>query len=135
MSNRYIFSYFVSLPDLDLVNERLLVSLWIDRWRAAGLTPIVLNEYHARKHPIFPEFDAAVSKLPSVNPKGYDRACFLRWLAVQVAAQTYPSDNGRIALCDYDVFIYDDWPDKPEIKPMPCILFAAEPDNGPMLSL
>lgn len=104
MSTRYVFSYFTSLPDMDLVGERILISQWRAAWSKAGLTPIVLNEAYARRHPAFAEFDAAVSKLPSINPKGYDAACFYRWLAVQVAAKEHQSD--AVMLCDYDVFPY-----------------------------
>lgn len=106
MSARYIFSYFTSLPDMDLVGERILVSLWCQAWQKAGLTPICLNESYAARHPIYHEFDLAVSKLPSINPPSYDRACFLRWLAVQVAAKELQSDLKRIVMADYDVIPY-----------------------------
>lgn len=111
MSTRYVFSYFTSLPDMDLVGERILISQWRAAWSKAGLTPIVLNEAYARRHPAFAEFDAAVSKLPSINPKGYDAACFYRWLAVQVAAQEFANPSARIVMADYDVFPYPDIPD------------------------
>lgn len=107
MSERYIFSYFQPLPEMDMASERILVSLWRQNWLKAGLTPIVLTEWHASRHPIYVEFDEAVSRLPSMNPKGYERACYLRWLAVQVAAgNEYHNASGRIVLMDYDVFPY-----------------------------
>lgn len=106
MSARYIFSYFEVLPEMDCVNERILVSLWRRQWAKAGLTPIVLSEWHASQHPIYREFDQAVSKLPSTNPAFYERSCFMRWLAVQVAAKEYRNKSNRIVLCDYDVMIF-----------------------------
>lgn len=106
MSNRYVFSYFTALPDMDMAGERILVSLWRQNWLKAGLTPIVLTEWHASRHPIYVEFDEAVSRLPSTNPPGYDRSCFMRWLAVQVAAKDYPNESGTIAMADYDVLCY-----------------------------
>src|SRR5689334_12399815 len=107
MSNpRYIFSYFTALPDMDLAGERILISLWAERWRAFGFTPIVLSEWHARKHPAFEVFDEAVSKLPSINPKGYDLACYYRWLACEVAAKAYQNGDGLIVMADYDVWPY-----------------------------
>jgi hypothetical protein len=110
MSHRFIFTYHQSLPDMDVVSERILISLWRAAWTKAGLTPVVLSEYWAAKHPIYHEFDLAVSKLPSINPAGYDRACFLRWLAVQVAAREYlESPLDRIVLMDYDVWGYSDF--------------------------
>lgn len=106
MSTRFLFTYWEPIPEMDLVNERILVSLWRETWTKAGFTPICLNESYAAKHPIYREFDAAVSKLPSSNPAGYERCCWLRWLAVQVAAKDYPNKSKRIVLCDYDVLPY-----------------------------
>lgn len=111
MSARYIFSYFDALPSCDMVAERILVTLWRQAWTKAGLTPIVLSEWWAAKHPIYHEFDQAVSKLPSTNPANYDRSCFIRWLAVQVAAKEYPNASGRIVMADYDTWAYPDIPD------------------------
>lgn len=96
-----IFSYFSETPDIDPTNERKLIALWIDNWRAAGFNPQVLNESHAQKHPLFDHYVEAVSKFPSTNPSGYDLSCFVRWLAV---AQTSDEDCG--ILCDYDCFNY-----------------------------
>lgn len=106
MSNRFIFSYWEPLPDMDMVGERLLISLWRDAWSKAGLTPVILNESYAARHPIYHEFDLAVSKLPSINPPAYDRACFIRWLAVQVAAKDFHPKDPFILMADYDVFCY-----------------------------
>lgn len=109
---RYIFSYFVSLPDMDMANERILVSLWAERWRSFGFTPIVLNEFWARKHPAFDIVNEAIEKLPSINPAGYDRQCYLRWLACEVAAKEYTNGDGLIVMADYDVFPYLPAPNK-----------------------
>lgn len=109
MSNRYIFSFWEPLPEMDMIGERILCSLWRRQWQKAGLTPIVLSEWHASQHPIYREFDAAVSKLPSTNPAGYERSCFVRWLAVQVAAKEYQLVNDLIVLSDYDVWPYRDF--------------------------
>lgn len=103
MSQKFVFTFYEPLPALDMVGERILVSIWRAAWAKAGLSPIVLSEYWASRHPIYREFDQAVSKLPSSNPENYDRSCFLRWLAVQVAAKEYPNDSGRIVMLDYDV--------------------------------
>lgn len=106
MSARYVFSYYEPIPELDMVGERILVSLWRKAWIKAGLTPICLNESYAARHPIYREFDAAVSKLPSSNPGAYEKCCYMRWLAVQVAAKEYRNKSNRIVLCDYDVLCF-----------------------------
>lgn len=131
MSQRFIFTYWDALPAMDMIGERILCSLWRKAWEKAGLTPIVLSEWWASQHPIYVEFDKAVSKLPSTNPPMYERACFLRWLAVQVAAKEYPNASGRIVMLDYDVIGYDEnaylfhWlncsPDEPAWKDTPML--------------
>lgn len=97
-----IFTYYQPTADIDLVESRRLISLWIDRWAAHGFEPHVLNEHHAARHPYFTEFYAAVSRLPSINPPGYDLACYIRWLAV--ANQLVRNEIGIMA--DYDVMPY-----------------------------
>lgn len=81
-------------------DELRLQLLWRERWSAAGWEPFVLTEWQARQNPYFAEFDQAISKFPSANPATYERACFLRWLALEVAGGGFMSD--------FDVIIYDD---------------------------
>jgi hypothetical protein len=103
-----IFTFFDATPQIDPTNERKLISLFVDNWRAAGFSPIVLNSRTAMKHPYFEEYHAAVSKLPSVNPDAYDLACFIRWLAVAEASR----NDDMAIMADYDVFTWGAW--KPE---------------------
>ena len=74
-------------------DQEPLLALWRERWKAAGFVPIVLGREHAG--PFAHEFIACVSKLPSVNPPGYDLACYLRWFAM--------AQVGGGIMCDYDV--------------------------------
>lgn len=86
------------MPWANPENATRLLLLWKQNWMHHGFTPIVLNEYHARKHPIYEAFEKRIANLPSINPHGYDRACYLRWLAYSVAGG---------GLCgDYDCFTY-----------------------------
>lgn len=91
-----IFSYFSPVKELNFEDEFRLMSLWNDRWRAIGFDPYVLQEWQARKHPYFEEFDAAVSKLPTTNPKTYELACYHRHLAL--------AQVGGGWMLDHDVF-------------------------------
>lgn len=77
-----IYTYYADCTDLNRFDELKLITLWRERWNAVGLEPFVLNEHHARKHPLFAQLDQAVSNLPTSNPKQYERACYLRWLAL-----------------------------------------------------
>lgn len=87
-----IFGYYCDVPDLNRQDELHLVHLWLRRWRAAGWDPWVLSEWDAAKHPYFAEFDRAISALPSVNPKPYERACYLRWLALAQVGGGFMAD-------------------------------------------
>lgn len=96
-----IYTYYTDCQDLPGVDELKLINLWRRGWQLIGWEPVVLKEYHARRHPEFEIYDKAVSALPSVNPPGYDRACFLRWLALAVAGGGY--------MADYDCFPSPGW--------------------------
>ncbi len=77
-----IYSYYANCPGLDMEDELRLSMLWRSRWQAIGFEPIILNEWIAVRHPYFAEFDAAISKLPTINPAAYERSCFLRHLGL-----------------------------------------------------
>ena len=89
-----IMTYWSPVPELNMLEEFKLLLLWRENWAKAGFEPVVLNEYVARQHPYFEEFDAAVSKFPTVNPVAYEKACFHRWLAL--------AQVGGGTMADYD---------------------------------
>lgn len=101
-----IHTYFSPVPDLNLVDETKLLLLWRENWKAHGFETGVLNEWVARQHPYFDEYDAAISQFPSVNPKGYDRSCFIRWLAM--------AQIGGGIMSDFDLWNRGVPPVKPE---------------------
>jgi hypothetical protein len=71
-----IFTYFQPLTSIDANEQLLLIDLWRYSWRKAGWNPLVL---HGKR---FGGIAGTLTKLPSVNPVGYDAACFVRWLAM-----------------------------------------------------
>lgn len=120
-----IFTYFNNCPGIDAYGEFRLIQLWRDSWTRAGFEPEVLTEWHARQHPYFEEFDAAVKKLPSVNNKFYEVACWHRWLAVCVVSQ----ETDHVIMSDYDCLAYGEsfpleQPDKLNCyeKCVPCLV-------------
>jgi hypothetical protein len=90
-----IFTYFEPTPDIDQEDEVELLKIWHNAWSAAGFIPVVLNESHARQHPMYSVASTIFGKWPSSNPKGYDRACGIRWLAFAM--------QGGGLVSDYDV--------------------------------
>ncbi len=79
-----------------------LLSLWAGSWRARGFTPVVLNESHARAHLGYGYVRARIDLLPTVNPAAYERACYLRHLAM--------AEVGGGLMTDYDVINYNFFP-------------------------
>lgn len=104
-----IHSYWANVPELKSDDEFRLTLLWRARWEAAGFEPVILNEFIARKHPLFAALDAEVSKRPTTNPKAYEAACHHRWLALAQVGGGWMSDldvlpNGK-ATFDYELFV------------------------------
>lgn len=88
-----VYSYHQPVPGLP--DPKKLIELWAQRWMLDGWEPVILNETDAKSHPGFAHYEQRIRKFPSVNPPGYDRACFLRHLAM--------ARIGGGLLVDYDV--------------------------------
>lgn len=82
-----IYTYHESVPEIPNGGE--LLPLWEERWKACGWEPIILNRGHAEAHPLYNELLPKFQALPSVNPPGYELACYLRWLAVAATGDEY----------------------------------------------
>lgn len=92
----YIYTYHEPVKELDQNDITELIGLWQREWEAAGHIPLVLHESDASKHPMYSAAKTIFSSFPSVNPKGYDYHCFMRWLAVSV--------KGGGIMADTDLF-------------------------------
>jgi len=90
-----VFSYFDPVPDINSSEEAQLASLWRRSWAASEFVPVMLTHQIVQSHPKFAEYDALVRSFPTVNPPGYDLACWHRWLALDMA--------GGGLMTDYDV--------------------------------
>lgn len=97
-SSPLVHTYFRPCDDPDALGEqKRILAIWERSWREAGFEPVILTEAHARKHPRFEEYRAALEAKPTINPKAYEMACWLRWIAVLSADTLSP------LLTDYDV--------------------------------
>jgi hypothetical protein len=93
MTNK-VYTYYQFLASWGDQGE--LMALWAESWRRMGWDPVVLNQGHARNHPQWVDFINRVQpKFNSINPAGYDEACWQRWLAFDVM--------GGGLMVDYDV--------------------------------
>ena len=61
-------------------------------WTSQGYVVEVLSESDAKKHPDYRKFKRRVSRYPTTNAREYETACFLRWLALNVAKGQLQSD-------------------------------------------
>lgn len=98
---RTIYTYHVDVAGMNMLDERKLLALWLDYWRSEGFDPLVLNEYHAKQHPLYAELDRKIATFGTVNPTGYERACWMRHAAVSFAGGGF--------ICDFDVFQLKPW--------------------------
>lgn len=61
-----------------------ILELWAESWRRHGWTPQIHTRAEATAHPQAAAYESAIARLPTVNSRGYEDACWRRWL---VAAQ------------------------------------------------
>lgn len=83
-----IYTYY----DEVLENQIEIIEIWKESWIKNGWDPIVLDRKSIN---CSDEQINYLENLPSVNPKKYEMACFLRWNAM--------SNIGGGWMCDYDV--------------------------------
>jgi len=91
-----LFTYYAECPGISSFDALKLLAVWREKWLAAGFEPFVLNEHIARKHPYFEELNKGLERLPSQNSPEYERACYLRHLAL--------AQVGGGLMSDFDVF-------------------------------
>lgn len=94
-----IHTYFVACAGIDYETELRLVLEWVRWWTAKGYECRILNQKHAESHPLYAEYLRKVDTFPTSNPREYERASWVRWLAFEQA--------GAGAQCDYDLFCRD----------------------------
>ena len=92
--------------DIGFKKQQELIRLWYFSWASAGFEPVLLSLDDAKTHPLFDEFNKAMSELceniQSKNKKHktndqYVLSCHRRWLAY--AAQ----EKENFLVSDYDV--------------------------------
>ena len=87
-----IYTYYEKVPQMREDSQLELIEIWKISWKKYGWNPVVLDDSHFNCSDQQIDY---LSNLPSVNPKLYEMACFLRWNAL--------SNVGGGWMCDYDV--------------------------------
>lgn len=93
-----VHTYFRPCVDPEaLAEQKRILAIWEKNWREHGWEPVVLTESDARKHPEFTKYEAAFRAMPTVSPKEYEMAAYLRWLCMATMPGTGPH-----LIVDYD---------------------------------
>ena len=79
-----VYTYFVP-SGLNASEEKAIVELWRQGWSSRGWNPVVLKFGDVAKHKLYPEFEAALDKLPCATDREKRDADFYRWLALDSA--------------------------------------------------
>lgn len=89
-----VFTYHedIGRRETDLIME------WKRSWSAHGWNPIVLGDSDFASASEATRFLESVSKLPTINTRQYENACYKRWMAV--------AQRGGGVMTDYDVMNY-----------------------------
>jgi hypothetical protein len=95
-----VYAYYERLPHDGFEDDPLLIEKWRACWTRHGWDTHVLDESGAHAHPMWPVFASAAREWPTINPKGYEFACWVRWLSLSTAMR--PGETGLFV--DYDVW-------------------------------
>ena len=94
------FCYYEPIAGEQFDEHGPMVQSWRRNWSRLGWVPMVLTEVQARSHAAYRRWSSAVPRLASINHRDYQRACFVRWLAL--AEILRPGESA--VFVDYDVF-------------------------------
>jgi hypothetical protein len=116
-----IYTYYDASVGINTQAE--LIRQWELSWARRGWEPRILTPRNAAQHPFYREFVSHINRLPTVNPRKYENACYLRWLALDAAGGGWMSD--------YDVINFAMAPhtrafpfEIPERNYVPCVSFS-----------
>jgi hypothetical protein len=93
-----VYTYYQPIEGRDKDEQEWLLSRWAGTWVQHGWIPKVIGIKEVQSHPFYDDYKKLVKRLPTVNMREYEEACWFRWLSmVQV---------GGGLMTDYDVFNY-----------------------------
>lgn len=87
-----VHTYYEPVRGIDAECQMKEIAIWEQSWRRLGWKTRVLGRDDVQ---IAPAELERLRRLPSVNPEGYDLACYLRWFAMRALGGGF--------LVDYDV--------------------------------
>lgn len=87
-----MWTYFQDFGTPSSALHAEILKVFTKNWASQGYMVEVLSESDAKKHPDYRKFKRRVSRYPTTNSREYETACFLRWLALNVAKGQLQSD-------------------------------------------
>ncbi len=125
LAMRKIYTYYQPIPTFR--DDTELLDVWKMSWRCKCWLPIILDESHAAVHPDFASLNASLSVIPTVNPKLYERSCYIRYIALSMVGGGITVDN--------DVMNMGFWPTDAPPDPLPERLYVTRPDTRVMSTI
>jgi hypothetical protein len=99
-----VWTYFQDFgTPLSTIHAEVL-KVFTMNWTSQGYVVEVLSESDAKKHPDYRKFKRRVSRYPTTNAREYETACFLRWLALNVAKTAQAIYDGKPHVSDMHMF-------------------------------
>lgn len=92
---KYVTTYYEPVPGSPRPTK--LLDLWRESWESRGWKTKILSEKDAKDHPGYKQYSERISRYPTVNNPLYERACYMRHLAME--------NQGGGLLTDYDVLL------------------------------
>lgn len=128
-----IHTYYHPVPEISTVDSGKLIDLWADAWKQRGWNPVVLGDEDARKNPLYNAARMVFEKFPTINPRGYEMSCWMRWLAMANVGgymsdfDLFPNDTDKFTVSkkhhDCPAFFYSG---NDRDKMIPCFVKATK---------
>lgn len=128
-----VYTFHNAVPGIELRERYTMLKIWQQSWIKRGWKPIILTPIDALQRSDYPKYFDKFFSFPTINPKEYEIACFIRWIAVLEAAKF---TNQPSLMVDYDVLNNGFYPEDLTIQPFarlpvslcrggcPCALFG-----------
>ncbi len=91
LAMRKIYTYYQ--PIHGFRDDRDLLDIWQRSWRSKCWEPVILDESFAVQHSSYHYLNAKLSAIPTINPKEYERSCYIRYIAMSVVGGGITVDN------------------------------------------
>lgn len=81
--NKQVICYFDDFENIE--SSKGLFHLWEQSWKDHGWETRISNSTWLKDHPRSEEVREHIKHLPTINPRNYEEACYLRWLPAETS--------------------------------------------------